>query len=222
MAFAFAILVLNSPQEVSGRTAGDLWHQPSVPLLASTIVMMALWVAGVRVVFSLPLDLRANWVFRVLPFGAGHHCLGARRLAIFALSVAPGWALSAAVLCSLWPWRPAAAHLAVLACLGIILAEFSLDGAQKLPFTCSYLPGRSNLNTALLFWVYAILGVLTGGAVAERRALEDPALCTALLAGLGIAALFTVVRNHRFASPGQAELRFEEEPPGRLLTLGLS
>ena len=35
-------------------------------MLASTILLMGCWVAGARVVFSLPLDLRANWIFREL------------------------------------------------------------------------------------------------------------------------------------------------------------
>jgi hypothetical protein len=32
---------------------------------ASTIVLMGLWVVGARVVFSLLLDLRANWILVV-------------------------------------------------------------------------------------------------------------------------------------------------------------
>jgi hypothetical protein len=64
---------------------------------------------------------------------AGRQCLNARRRALIAVSVAPAWALSAAVLFSLWPWRPAAAHLAVLALVGIILAEFSFDGCSEDP-----------------------------------------------------------------------------------------
>src|ERR1039457_6153258 len=37
---AFALLFLNAPRELSGPTSDDAWRQPSVPLLASTIVMM--------------------------------------------------------------------------------------------------------------------------------------------------------------------------------------
>jgi CubicO group peptidase (beta-lactamase class C family) len=219
---AVAILFLNAPREIAGPTAADDWQQPSVPLLASTIVMMGAWVVGARVVFSLPLDLRANWIFRVMPFRAGPQCLSARRRALFALSVAPAWAISAAALFSLCPWKPAAVHLALLGCLGIVLAEFSFDGAQKIPFTCSYLPGRSNLHVTFWLWIYVILSGTVGCAVAEREALQSPVTSAAVLAGLGIAALFAILRNNWLASPGQAELRFEEEPTDRLLSLDLS
>ena len=171
--FAFAILFLNAPLEISGPT-GDPWHAPSVPLLASTIVLMGFWVVGARVVFSLPLDLRANWIFRVMPFRAGRQCLRARRRALFALSVAPAWAISAAVLIPLWPWRAAAAHLAGLGLLGIFLAEFSFGGAQKIPFTCSYLPGRSHVHVTFLLWIYIIFAGIVGCAVGERQALAKP------------------------------------------------
>lgn len=219
---AFAILFLNAPLDLAGPTAGNVWHQPSVPLLASTIVMMGFWVVGARVVFSLPLDLRANWIFRVMPFRAGRQCVSARRRALFALSVAPAWAISAAVLIPLWPWRATAAHLAALGFLGIFLAEFSFDGAQKIPFTCSYLPGRSHLHVTFLLWLYIVLSGIVGCAVGERQALESTAATAAVVAGLGMAALFAVLRNNWLARPSQAELRFEEIPPDKLLSLELS
>ena len=219
---ACAILFLNVPPEIAGPSSGNPGPLPSVPLLASTIVMMGSWVVGARVVFSLPLDLRANWVFRVMPFRAGRQCLSARRRALFALSVVPAWLISAAVLFALCPWKAAAIHLALLGCLATFLAEFSFGGAQKIPFTCSYLPGRSNLHVTFWLWIYVILAGTVSCAVKEREMLENPVASAAVLVGLGIAALFTILRNNCLASPSQAELRFEEEPPDRLLTLDLS
>jgi hypothetical protein len=166
--------------------------------------------------------MRANWIFRSMPFAAGPPCLNARRRALFAVSVAPALALSAAVLFSLWPWRPAAAHLAVLAFLGIILAEFSFDGVQRIPFTCSYLPGRSKLHLTFWLWFFLLLVGLIGAVVNERKAFASPAASTAVLAVLGIAAFFCVLRNNRMASPTCAELRFEEIPPDQLVSLNLS
>jgi CubicO group peptidase (beta-lactamase class C family) len=222
LGFAFAILFLNAPPEVTGPAEGGPWDPLSVPLLASTVLLMGLWVLGARAAFSLPLDLRANWIFRSMPFTAGRQCLNARRRALFAVSVTPALLLSAAVLFSLWPWRLAAAHLAVLAFLGIILAEFSFDGVQRMPFTCSYLPGESNLHLTFWLWFWLLLMGLIGAVVNERTAFGNSAATIAVLAGLGIVALFCVVRNNRSARPVCAELRFEEIPPDRLLSLDLS
>ena len=51
------------------------------------------------------------------------------------------------------PYRPvpqAVAHLAVLLALGFIFADLSLVGFYKIPFTCSYLPGKSEFSTPVL------------------------------------------------------------------------
>ena len=65
--FALTIFLLKAPAEAAtrGRGASDPWHEANTPLLAASIVMMALAIVGTRVVFAMPLDLRANWIFRV-------------------------------------------------------------------------------------------------------------------------------------------------------------
>jgi hypothetical protein len=89
LGFAFAIVFLNAPRELSGPTGGGPWDELSAPLLASTATMIGVAVVGARKVFSLPLDLRANGIFRALPLPAGPQCGEARRRALLAVSVAP-------------------------------------------------------------------------------------------------------------------------------------
>jgi CubicO group peptidase (beta-lactamase class C family) len=221
IALAFAILLLNAPRELRGPRASSAWDPLSVPLFASTIMLVGLWVVGTRVVFSLPLDLPATWIFRMSPFGAGPACLRARRRALFVVSMAPPLALSAALLFWRWPWRPAAAHLAALAFLGVILAEFSFDGVQKIPFACSYLPGRSKLHLTFWLWIYLLGGLLLPTADSERKVLESPTGTLAVLASLGAAAIFCVLRNNSLARQSSVELRFEEIPSDRLISLEL-
>ena len=60
-----------------------------------------------------------------------------------------------------------------------------------------------------------------GAAVSERKALESPAATAAILSSLGIAALLAVLRNNRLARPSLPELRYEEVPPDKLLSLEL-
>jgi hypothetical protein len=118
-------------------------------LVASVVMLCAAWL-GTRTVFSLPLDLRANWLFRVMPAPRGAASLPAVRRALLALAVVPILATSAALLLWFWPGTQAAEHLLVLVLLGSVLVDKSLHGFRKIPFTCSYLPGKS--NTHLVFW----------------------------------------------------------------------
>jgi hypothetical protein len=63
---------------------------------------------------------------------------------------------------------------------------------------------------------------IVGAAINERKALQSPGASAALLAALGIAAVISILRNNWLAAPSRAELRFEEEPPDKLLSLDLS
>ena len=85
----------------------------------------------------------------------------------------------------IWPGRQNAAHLVVLGLLGMIVADLCLLRFRKIPFTCSYLPGKSRVHMVFL----VALGVLLTGpetAMLERHALRQTgsmAVMLALLAG---------------------------------------
>src|SRR6202034_4838333 len=103
------------------------------------------------------------------------------------------------VLFSLWPWRAAAAHVAVLALLGIVLAEFSFEGVQKIPFTCSYLPGRSKIHLMFWVWIFLLISLITGAALNERKALESPTATAWLIGILGVSGVTVVGPNNLLA-----------------------
>jgi CubicO group peptidase (beta-lactamase class C family) len=220
---AIAIFFMRTPavRQISAATSNDPWHQVSVPLIASSILLLAAWVVGIRMVFSMPLELRANWIFRVLPLGGRRECLAARRRALYALSLIPFWAGSAALFFAMWPWPAAAGHVAVLALLGITIAELCLRGTPKLPFTCSYLPGKTNFH--LTFWAGLALFLLALFKAAdwERSALENPVGCGAMLGLLAIAAALAWWRTSVEANSEEGDLRFEEAPEPIIFELGL-
>jgi hypothetical protein len=224
LAFAITVLFLKAPaaqHQLMSSSRSDPWRQVSGPLLASSIVMITAWVVGTRVVFSMPVDLRANWIFRISPIAGAVTCLTARRRALFVLALAPAWVGSAALFLSIWPWEPATAHMVILGLLGMALMELCLHGSQKIPFTCSYLPGRSNIH--LTFWLCTglIMTLISKGAEFERRALGDLARYSIILAVLGFIVVLARWRTTAAAYSQGAELRFEEEAPPVIMSLGL-
>ena len=207
MGFAISVLYLRS--QLAQR-------QPTTaPVLAASIIMMILWVVGTRVVFSIPLDLRANWIFRVIPIRGGLDCLSARRRAMFALAIAPALLSFAVWFLSLWPLKQAIAHLALIGLFGAILAELCLQGIQKIPFTCSYLPGKSNFHITFLLCVSFLIPLINRVAMFERRALDDRFAYGVLVVALGI-ALFAI----RWRTVG-GDVQFEDIPDPAVIPLGL-
>jgi hypothetical protein len=192
----------------------------NMTLLLSTVVMMCFCVVGTRVVFSMPLDLRANWIFRVTEVRGMSDYLAAIRRPLFVLAVAPVWASSAALLLWIWPWRQAVGHLAVLALWGTILAYLCLYDFQKIPFTCSYLPGKSSVHMVFVSSM-GILSLIFKGVEFERRALQDPASYAKMLLILSIAAICARWRTVAVEKSEDVALQFEEEPPAEVFVLGL-
>ena len=212
LGFAIVTLLWNAPH--------GLIRDAAIPLIISSIIMMTAWVVGTRVVFAMPLDLRANWTFRVTSIHRTQEYLAAIRRPLFVLSVGPVWLVSAVVLLWAWPLRPALEHLAILGLWGTILAYVSLYGFHKIPFTCSYLPGKSQAN---LMFVAAggLLQAMGFGVAYELKALRDPASYAIFFTSLVIAAIGCWWRTAELAKSEESEVRFEEEETPAILALGL-
>lgn len=219
IALAIVLFLLRDPNL---QAAGDWWHRPSSPMLAGTILFIGSAVIGVRVAFGIPVDLRANWIFRMAPVQGGRQTLVSARRSLLALSVAPACLATAALLFWLWPWRPALEHLAVLAVLGAAIAEACLLNFRKIPFTCSFLPGKAQFHMAVLAYVGAAL-LINGGVPWEMNGLtEEPGTLVVIL-GYLVAALFLLrARTAALARSPERSLEFEEVREPVILALGLN
>lgn len=222
--FALVIAMVKNgapPNQLADAPAADPWSQVNEPLLAATITMLGFAMIGTRVAFSIPLDLRGNWIFQVTGALRVPECLTAARRSLLFFPAAPLWILSAACCFWLWPWRAAAGHLAILAAIALILAELCLHGFHKIPFTCSYLPGKSQVHLAILGGLALLWSILLS-VMYERQALADPKLFVPALIGLGIVWAALRWRTAAHATEEGAEIRFEELAPPAVQVLGLN
>jgi hypothetical protein len=220
--FAIAAMYLESVREITQSRWIDLVERVNFPILAASILMLcALWL-GIRTVFSLPLNLRANWVFRVTAPPGGLVCLSAIRRALVAASVLPALAASAALLLRFWPWTTVAEHLLVLGLLGSLLADISLRGFRKIPFTCSYLPGKSKVH--MLFWggVFPVVLAIHEYAQLELRAMASSFSYWAMAGALAAAALAARMVTDSTANQSEPGIQFEQSASDELIGLSLS
>lgn len=218
--FALTVFLLKAPAmkpQLPDAASNGVWREADTPLLASSIMLLVLAMVGTRVVFSLPLDPRANWVFQVIGVRGGRAVLASCRRALLFLSLAPVWLLAAVLCLWLWPWQQASGHLLVLWLIGILVADICLYGFRKIPFTCPYLPGKSQvhmvfLGAAGLMWFIALSVRL------ERVALMDSrGMVAMLMVMLFVAACVRLVTREQ----KDAELEFEETPDPAVLELGI-
>ncbi len=186
------------------------WYRPNVPLMAAGFVTIFFAIIGTRAVFSLPAALKANWVFRITAVHSPKAYFRAVRKSLYWLAFLPIWIALAIVYFSIWPPLPVIAHLVVLALASVILIERSLYEFQKLPFTCSYLPGKSGLNQRLAIFGMLFLFLTSIGTRIELWTLESASRYLVLFAILGAAALRARARWANFASATYHRLQFED------------
>jgi CubicO group peptidase (beta-lactamase class C family) len=217
--FAASVLLPRWPvmRELAEEAGGGI----SLSLMGSTILFTGLCVLGTRVAFALPMDLHANWIFRFTPIPSARGCLAARRRTFYAVAVGPVWTVSAGLLFAIWPWAVAAKHVLVLVLLGAIFVELGLYGVQKLPFTCSYLPGKSYFHMAFLLGVGTVLGLIAKAVQLERGILDDSRAYAALVITLAIVALGAWWRATALSKTFEGQLQFEDAADPAVFVLDL-
>jgi hypothetical protein len=223
----FAIVAVYVTSEMADRTMREVpgnlpWAQLNLASLAASVVMLCVCVLGVRVAFALPLELGSNWIFRIMPPRRFALYMNGARRAMIVLAVVPVVSVTAISFLVRWPLRPVLLHLIILTLLGLLVVEAALAGFRKIPFTCSYLPGKSKVHVA--FWVCVFLGVpLIDAAVGyERRMLQSFSSCIPAIAVLVIGTAVLRWINHSAAKDRSAGLLFEESPPAAVFVLDLN
>jgi hypothetical protein len=216
LALVFAIALSWLKSELSAASPGP----DQTNFLISTFFMMIFAVVGLRSVFSLPISLTANWVLRTTQLRPPENYIAATRRSLLLFAVGPVWLLSAALALPFRPIQFVTCHLLILALFGWILVDLCLIGFYKVPFTCSYLPGKSNIQ--LVFWAFFIVCLPLAISVAEfeQRAFSRPLQFGAMATVFGGVAVGLCAFNRRRAK--SAVIYFEELPEDVITTLGLN
>jgi hypothetical protein len=202
------------------RSISAIFYRPSEASLAIPLILSFFLLSGMRIVFTIPAELRANWVFQIaedekrLDCCAGVRKLMMVRATFLLVSLFPIYA-------ALWGWVPALQQLIFSLMLSLILIELLLINFRKIPFTCSYQPGKANIALlGILYW----LGFSTYAysmATLERWLLKDDArwIGSLILMPVVLGALARWRRRTMFVDG--AGIVYEDEPNPEVQTLGL-
>jgi predicted permease len=219
VALAYARDLLYGAHSYERFWSNPQWDRPNPELLVGSLALLFFAVMGARAVFSQPIALRANWIFRITAIARGWVYFRAVRKALFALVVVPILLACAALFFAIWPAGPAARHLTLLVLAGLLMVQLALSRFRKIPFACSYLPGKANIHVKLGLFAIGFLFVTSLAIELEFRALSSIATYLILLAVL---AGWTVWAHRRNANTPDAEILFDEVPPADIEALNLT
>jgi hypothetical protein len=181
-------------------------------LLEMPLVCFFFSVAAVRTALLLPLDVRANWVFRLTENPATKpELIASVERSLIWLAIVPYVVLTFVVQGVVLGTTTAVRAALPTALLGLVLVEWVLRHWRRIPFTCTYIPGKRPLAHSMLLTLAAfVVFINIGGGlihVSLDRPLQYLILCGALLLA------FVRLRRTRLSSSDGVALEFEDTLP---------
>jgi hypothetical protein len=213
---------------LNGLVSVDGWNEPlrthgRTPLLLALLwapmTMMFLAIPAIRLALSVPLDPRSNWIFRMTEDVAGRAEVAAANVGIV---LGLGVALPLALLAPLqwWVLGPSFPGVIVIEALtGWLLVEWFMADWRRIPFTCSYIPGKGFVPLMFVKGFHAYVFFAFATTLILRLSLDRPRVLLAVAVIVGIAAAALSARRSRNA-PG-TPLTFHDELPADVNPLRL-
>lgn len=130
-------------QVLSAAKNHDDWM--SLPLVLAFFLL-----SGMRFIFTIPSELPANWQFRVSDTDRQRPALNGTRAAMRWFGVAPLFLVLSPFYFVWWSPGVALTHLVFSVTIALLLIEVLIMEFRKIPFTCSYPPGKANVS---ILWV---------------------------------------------------------------------
>jgi hypothetical protein len=217
---AGGLLIYTSIAPLLARPAAWIFRGPSGPLLSLQFVLSFFVLVGLRAVFAIPAELRANWVFRLTAAGdVSRYLAGVRRM----LAVVVVIPLSAALTVPhalVWGPRVAFLHGVFGVLWALVLIEVLLLGFEKLPFTCSYVSGKGNVKVFWPVYLFAFAVYAYAFSAIELNALRTWGASAALIATL-LVVLVALALYRRRSLSRRSGFVFDEVADATPVTLGL-
>jgi hypothetical protein len=177
-------------------------------MIAVPLALSLFTLSGLRYLFRLPVELRANWVFRVHEPGNAPALLAGAESFLIYWGVLPITVLTLPA--EIAVLGVGGGLLAALACLfaSLALMELLLFSLERIPFTSSYFPGKDPPVVTVI--KYALASSLYVGVLSSviRLALPNPTLTLLFL--FLLAAAWLRARTARLNVRQIARLTFEE------------
>jgi hypothetical protein len=196
------------------QRTGDHWL-----LLWSPLALMFIAALAVRLALSIPIDLPANWIFRITERADSRAAVVAASVEIVLVL---GVLLPVGAMLPL-QWMALGSRTLLLAsvelAIGWLYVEVLMRDWRRLPFTCSYVPGKGFVPHMFVKGIAAfVLFTNVGGRVIAACARTDGAL-PILLVVVAFPALWLLVGRRR--APARP-LAFEDHVPSDINPLRLN
>jgi len=185
----------------------------SIPLIFSFFLLI-----GIRVIVNIPMNIEANWIFRLTERADKKNYFSGLKKGIFIFVICPLFILLFLFYSFLWEWQLAFYHCMYGIMISLLLMEVLFFNHRKIPFACSYLPGKAKLH---LFWIIYLISFLLYAfllSFIEYKILNYP---SRLLIFYGAVFIIIVALkiSQNYLVYEKKEIVYEERPEPAIVTL---
>jgi len=187
-------------------------------VLSIPFVLSFFLVLGIRSTSKIPIAIDANWIFRLREIADKKHYLIGFKKGIVFFMILPLFVVLFVFYVFLWGWMNALFFCLYGFAVSSLAVEIIFIGHRKIPFTCSYLPGKGKMH---IFWIVYLASLISYVSIMSLGAyvlLLNPSDFIYFFAIVAI--LFIIIRfvQNRLLLQ-KAEIIYEEEPEPVLMTL---
>jgi hypothetical protein len=141
----------------------------SIPLILSFFLLL-----GVRSIVNIPVSLRGNWIFQLTEQKDIRHYFAGLRKAVLTLNLLPLFGVLFVFFCFLWKAPTAFLHCLFSLAVSILVMEVFFLNFNKIPFACTYLPGKEKIQLFWIIYLFAFWAYISLMSRVEFRILKAP------------------------------------------------
>lgn len=154
----------------------ESFSQLNTTLLTIPMILMLFLLIGMRSVVNIPLSLEANWIFRITEEHSLNHYVSGLRKGILLYVLCPLFASAFVFFTFLYGWEIGFLHSLYGVVLGGLFIEVLFLRYHKIPFACSYLPGKAKVHIFWLVYFVAFILYVSLTSRIELALLQKPSL----------------------------------------------
>ena len=196
LGMAIALVVLKLIPPLLALRGSLVLDAPRPYTLGLPLVLLFFAVFGLRAAFTIPTELDANWIFRLVQ-PTVRDSLRASRWLILMLGVIPISCVWLLITLAMWPAPTAIAATLLALVTGLLLTEIALSNWTKLPFASAHEPATETLKSKAAWYVTAVLMYQFIVPELQLRALQSwQTTMTYLAVGIVLVVTVRIWRSH--------------------------
>jgi len=185
----------------------------SIPFFLSFFLIV-----GLRASVAIPASLDANWIFKLIEFPDKRHYFLGLKKGILWFTLIPLFFLMFIFYLFLWGWKITFFHCFYGLLISIFLMEIAFFNFRKIPFACSYVPGKFKMHIFWMVYLISFLSYVYIPTLIEQKLLRKPSelsiLCSLILVIIAFIRIY-----ERYFIYKKSEVVYEEEPEAAMITL---